>query len=35
MTWTLLGVGVALAAAARTEPDVVLGAARTGSASSF
>jgi O-antigen ligase len=35
MTWTLLGVGVALAAAARTEPDVVVGAARTGSASSF
>jgi O-antigen ligase len=35
MTWTLLGVGVALAAAARTEPDALVGAARTGSASSF
>ncbi|HEV7585208.1 MAG TPA: O-antigen ligase family protein [Solirubrobacteraceae bacterium] len=35
MTWTLLGVGVALAGAARTTPDVLAGTAGPGRASSF
>jgi O-antigen ligase len=35
MTWTLLGIGVALAGAARTDTGALAGAARTGSASSF
>jgi O-antigen ligase len=35
MTWTLLGVGVALASAAQREPDAIAGAAGTEPASSF
>jgi O-antigen ligase len=35
MTWTLLGVGAALAVAARTAPDALAGAAGAGRASSF
>jgi hypothetical protein len=35
MTWTLLGVGVALAGAARRDPEALAGAAGTEPASSF